>query len=121
MDNGIKNAVKITDKEAQYDEKAKHLLGQKIILVHILARTVKEFKGMKPQDIVSLIEGNPQIGIVPADPGMTNTMEDVESGRITGINTENSEINEGLIRFDIVFYVNMPSKMERKVCLHRWL
>ena len=110
MDNGIKNAVKITDKEAQYDEKAKHLLGQKIILAHILARTVKEFKGMKPQDIVSLIEGNPQIGIVPADPGMTNTMEDVESGRITGINTENSEINEGLIRFDIVFYVNMPSK-----------
>ena len=110
MDNGIKNAVKITDKEAQYDEKAKHLLGQKIILAHILARTVKEFKGMKPQDIVPLIEGNPQIGIVPADPGMTNTMEDVESGRITGINTENSEINEGLIRFDIVFYVNMPSK-----------
>jgi len=113
VDNGIKNAVKITDKEAQYDEKAKHLLGQKIILAHILARTVKEFKGMKPQDIVSLIEGNPQIGIVPADLGMTNTMEDVESGRITGINTENSEINEGLIRFDIVFYVHMKDVLSQ--------
>ena len=28
--------------------------------------------------------------------------------RIRGFNTENSEINEGMIRFDIVFYVRLP-------------
>ena len=117
MDSGIKNAIKITDKEAQYDEKAKHLLGQKIILAYILAKTVKEFKGIKPKDIVPLIEGNPRSSIVPADPGLTNTMEDGDSGKIKGINTENSEIKEGLIRFDIVFYVYMPSENGKKSSL----
>ncbi|MCB6936791.1 hypothetical protein LIZ60_16535, partial [Anaerobutyricum hallii] len=27
--------------------------------------------------------------------------------QVIGLNTENSEINEGMIRFDIVFYVRM--------------
>ena len=29
--------------------------------------------------------------------------------RVVGFNSENAEINEGLVRFDIVFYVRMPS------------
>ena len=40
MDTEIKNAVNATDKEAQYDERAKRLLGNKIILAHILVKTV---------------------------------------------------------------------------------
>ena len=31
-----------------------------------------------------------------------------------GLNTENAEINEGLVRFDIIFYVRMPSIVGRK-------
>ena len=30
--------------------------------------------------------------------------------RLVGLNSENAEINEGLIRFDIIFYVRMPSQ-----------
>lgn len=108
MDNKINNAVNITDKEAQYDEKAKHLLGQKIILAHILSNTVKEFKGINPEDIVPLIEGEPWIGVVPVEPGMTNTEKNIDGEMIIGINTENTEINEGLIRFDIIFFVRVP-------------
>lgn len=103
MDTDIKASVKATDKKAQYDNKAKQLLGHKIILAHILVNTVAEFKGMNPADIVQYIEGEPHIGSVPVDAGATN--QDTE--KIVGLNTENSEINEGMIRFDIIFYVRM--------------
>ncbi len=112
METDIKNAVQITDKEAQYDEKAKHLLGQKYILAYILTKTVNEFKGINPKDVVLYIEGEPLIGVVPVDPGMTNTVK--EGGqRIVGFNSENSEINEGMIRFDIVFYVRMKDGLSQ--------
>ena len=107
MDTEIKNAVSATDQDAQYDDKAKRLLGNKIILAHILVKTVDEFRGMNPKDVVSYIEGEPFISVVPVEPGLTN-MEKEESGqRIAGMNTENAEINEGLIRFDIIFYVRI--------------
>ena len=73
MDAEIKNAIRVTNKDAQYDEKAKRLLGHKYILAYILVNTVDEFKGMKPKDVVPYIEGEPLIGVVPVENGMTNT------------------------------------------------
>ncbi len=46
MDTEIKNAVNAADKDAQYDEKAKRLPGNKSILAHILVKTVDEFLGL---------------------------------------------------------------------------
>ncbi len=118
----------------QYDECAKRALGRKIILAHILVKTVDEFKGMKPADVAELIEGEPYINKVNVDPGFTNTLIDkgqheksqVHSERhkrksrktihektndihnhksIIGLNTEHQELNEGLLRYDIIFYV----------------
>lgn len=57
MNTETKNAILITDKDAQYDERAKRLLGQKSILAHILVKTVDEFMGMNPKDVISYIEG----------------------------------------------------------------
>lgn len=105
MNTEIKNAVTATDDKAQYDTSAKRLLGQKNILAHILVKTVDEFKGMNPKDIVPNIVGTPAISTVPIDPGLTNSVEKQTGERLVSFNTENGEINEGLIRFDIVFYV----------------
>ncbi len=105
MDTEVKTSIQATDKEAQYDASAKRLLGQKIILAHILVKTVDEFKGMNPQKIVSFIEGKPYISAVPVELGFTNKSDQKDGKRIVGFNTENAEINEGLVRFDIVFYV----------------
>lgn len=107
MNTELKNAVKAVDAKAQYDAHAKRLVGQKIILAHILKRTVDEFKGMKPEDIVECIEGVPYISTVPVEPGLTNKVRQENGQRIVGFNTENEEAGEGLIRFDIVFYVRM--------------
>ncbi len=116
MDTEMKNMVRASDKDAQYDEKAKRLLGHKYILAYILVNTVDEFKGMNPRDVVQYIEGEPLIGVVPVEPGMTNSQEDdpVKKGqRIVGFNSENAEINEGLVRFDIVFYVRMKDGLSQ--------
>lgn len=115
VDTEIKNAVNAADIDAQYDERAKRLLGNKIILAHILVKTVDKFKGMNPKDVVSYIEGEPFIGMVLVEPGLTND-ERVKNGqRIVGLNTENAEINEGLIRFDIIFYVRMKDGISQVI------
>jgi hypothetical protein len=96
LNTEITNAVKAADDKAQYDERAKRLLSQKHILAHILVKTVDEFKGMNPKDVVPYIEGEPKVGIVPLEPGLTNKDETLADGeRVVGLNTENSEINEG--------------------------
>ena len=115
MDTEIKNAVSAADKDAQYDEKAKRLLGNKIILANILVKTIDEFKGMNPKDVVSYIEGEPFISMVPVEPGLTNAEKEKAGQRIVGLNTENAEINEGIIRFDIIFYVRMKDGISQVI------
>lgn len=117
MNTEVKNAVIATDKEAQYDASAKRLLGQKSILAHILVKTVDEFKGMNPVDVVSYIEGQPYISAIPIEPGLTNMSSEKDGQRLAGFNSENAEINEGMVRFDIVFYVRMPSVKDGKAGL----
>ena len=75
MDADIKNVVRATDQDAQYDDKAKRLLGN--------------------------IEGEPFISVVPVESGLTNTEKEKAGQRIVGMNTENAEINEGLIRYAV--------------------
>lgn len=122
MNTAIANTVAATNDKAQYDEYAKRLIAQKIILAHILAKTVDEFRDMKPEDIVAHIEGDPKVGIVPVDPGMTNAARPTDAStpyvsdhRLAGLNTEHSEINEGMIRFDIIFYVRMKDGLAQVI------
>ena len=114
------------DPDSQYDQHAKFLLGHKIILAHILAALIEEFHGMEPKDILPYIEGDIHIGRVPIDPGKTNTVllsdadartdtntdtgNDTNSPRIIGLRNENSEPNEGLIYFDILFSLLLPNR-----------
>ena len=35
-------------------------------------KTVDEFKGMKPEDVVKYIEGEPSISVVPVELGLAN-------------------------------------------------
>ena len=115
MNTEIANAVNAAGDKAQYDIRVKRLLAQKSILAHILVKTVDEFKGMKPEDVVKYIEGEPSISVVPVEPGLANMEKtDATGQRIVGLNTENAKINEGLVRFDIIFYVRMPSIVGRK-------
>ena len=107
MNTEIKNSILTTDKDAQYDESAKRLLGQKSILAHILVKTVDEYAGMDPKEVVSYIEGEPFINTVLIETGLTNAVIKNDGSRVVGLNSENPELHEGMIRFDIIFYVRM--------------
>ena len=115
MDMEIKNAVNAADTDAQYDEKAKRLLGNKTILAHISIKMVDEFQSMDPKEIVSYIEGEPFISTVPVELGLTNAAKEKDRQRIVGLNTESAEINEGIIRFDIIFYVRMKDGISQVI------
>ena len=117
MDNELIYSADATYQKAQYDASAKRLLGQKIILAHIMIRVVDEFKGMDAETVASLIEGEPYISQVPVEPGLTNKeMTDAGTGeRIVGLNTENSEIDEGKVYFDIIFYVRMRDGLAKMI------
>ena len=91
MDKDIKKSISATDKDAQYDEKAKNLLGHKIILAHILVKTIDEFKGMNPK------------GMNPKD--AVQYIEKEQNGeKVIGLNTENSELNEGIAETIVKMY-----------------
>lgn len=113
MNTELKNAVMATDRDAQYDNSAKRLIAHKIVLAWILIRTVEEFKGMEPLEVAALIEGIPYISAVPVEPGLTNAVRFKNGKRLVGFNTENQEMNEGLVRFDIVFYVRMKDGLSQ--------
>ena len=106
-------AMQITDQEAQYDASAKRLLAQKYVLAHLLVKTVKEFREMDTKEIIPLIEGEPYVSAVPMDGGLTNREMKIHGSRIVGMNTEDMEKKEGMIRFDIIFYVRMKDGLSQ--------
>ena len=80
-------------------------------------KTVDEFKGMRPEDVVKYIEGEPSISVVPGEPGLANMEKtDATGQRIVGFNTENAEINEGLVRIGIT---NEIPEHDEKYEMHR--
>lgn len=112
MSTEQKNAVKAADAIPQYDMCVKRLLAEKNIIANILVNAVDVYKGMAPEDVVPYIEGEPYISMVPVEPGLTNAAREENGQRVIGLNTENQEIHEGLIKFDIIFYAWEPVKTD---------
>ena len=72
---------------------------------------------MKPEDVVKYIEGEPSISVVPVEPGLANMEKtDATGQRIVDFNTENAEINEGLVRIGIT---NEIPEHDEKYEMHR--
>lgn len=103
MTTKLKSTISAAETVQEYDQNVKDILAHKIVLAHILAGTVKEFQGMEPEEIVPFIEGEPEIGTVPVEPGLTNN-----PSKIQGSNIEDSVVNEGVVTFDVRFYVKFP-------------
>lgn len=100
----ISRKLSIADLKAAYDENAKWIFSEKIILAHLLHYTLPEYRGMTPDEVLLLIDGDPQISKISVNPGETNVPE------ITGDNTENTVPGEGSVTFDIRFHSWLPGK-----------
>ncbi len=131
----LADKLDIADLRAAYDENAKLLLAEKEILSHVLAHAVREYQGMKPEDILSLIEDSLQVSQNLVLPGHGRDAEDSTDGakqckvdnhkgkyrenilpEITGDREENTVPGEGSITFDIKFHTWL-SEMENSAKL----
>lgn len=100
----VADDIDATKENITLDRQIKVVLSNKPILARILSQCVKEFKGMDYDTIISCIEGEPEVGMVPVMPGITN----LKMSKISGGSTENPVPNEGTITFDIRLYVKIP-------------
>jgi hypothetical protein len=60
---------------------------------------------MPAREAEKYIEGDVYVNTVPIEPGLTNKAE--KGDKIAGLNTEDGEVHEGIIRYDIIFYVRL--------------
>ena len=113
MNQDLSHALFLTEGRALYDEAAKRLLSQKTVLAYILKECLPEYQDYTPEEIADrFIEGDPQIGeaAVHADEEIS---EWEKPERILGLNTEDTTVTEGMVRYDIRFKALLPKDPER--------
>ena len=94
-----------------YDESCKNILANKIILAWIMKSCMKEYKDCSIRDIADhYIEGIPEISQreVHWDEAPAS-----DPGKIRGENTEDKAVNEGNVRYDIMFRAILPQGQEK--------
>lgn len=98
--------------ERTYDKSAKNVLATRQFLAMILHERVPEFRPFSMEVIErDCIDGMPRIDEVLIDPGQTNRKRRPQ--KIRGLNTEQSDRDEGYITFDILFYAIVPGTQKR--------
>ena len=101
--------ISTAGEKAAYDNACKRLLANKIILAWIMKSCLEEYRDCGISEIASkYIEGEAQISEAAVYPD-----EEAESLQITGLNTEDSTINEGIVTYDIRFRAIVPGTGER--------
>lgn len=105
----------VLPEDMTYDKAAKEVLALRQILAPILKRLVPEFQTLSFDTIArDCIEGTPWVGTVPVAPGRTNrAFRRRVPKRIRGLQTEQSERDEGWITYDVLFYARVPDTEQR--------
>ena len=114
MNNLLETDLYVSGKEIQYDEHVKRLLSNKRILSYILIHTLEEYENMVVQDVIFLLDQRYESS-VPVDPGMTNKTVISEDKKITGLNTEDTVVNESLIRYDVFFCASKADESDHMI------
>ncbi len=113
IQESLRKSMIATDELQKYDKQAKKLLSSKAILAFIVKNLIPEYAELSVAGITSLIEGDVHVDSIPVDPGLTNHPGAGDYGNIRGLNTEQSEINEGVVFFDILFHILTPDLKSR--------
>ena len=105
IQTGLANSIAASDTKARIDAVAKKLIRHRIILAKILKECVEEFRGYE----LSFIEQNCFVGEEKV--GETPVDQDIPDADFTivGSNTEDVSDKEGVVRYDLIFDVIVPS------------
>ena len=102
INTNISNVVEGNANMSKYDAEVKKVLSDPQILAWILKYTTEEMKDYSIKQIISCIEGKPEIGNRYVRPGHYGKSVD-------GMNTEDSVPGEGKVIYDIRFRVILPT------------
>ena len=109
MKTHIATALEVAGDVAKYDEHAKNILSNRYILAWLLKSTAEELKDFPIEKIVTCIEGEIRISEIPVMPGGTTiNLQKKQTDAIIGSKTEDKVPHEGMITYDIRFYVILP-------------
>jgi hypothetical protein len=101
----LTKGIHTSDKKSSYDEACKRVLSEKRILAWIMKSCMKEYRESEIDEIAErYIEGTPSIETIPI--GID------ESGAIRGINSEDTSLYEGVVRYDILYTATIPGSDE---------
>ena len=93
-----------SDKKARYDTQALAILSQKKLMAKLLKEVVTEVKQYSVEEIETFIEGTPKVSEIGVHPN-TKLLQ-----KIVGKATESKLINEGVIKFDLWFNLDIPNE-----------
>ena len=85
-----------------------------VVLAWILKYSVEEFSEYEIEQIQDMIEGEPDISRIRLEPGLSAIplLHRFHKEKIDGLPMENRIREEGIIYFDILFYVRLPEEDE---------
>jgi len=107
MTNINKKITAMDNTKAMYDDVCKSLLKDKQIMARILKACVEEFSDCQLDDIIKYaFVGEVHVGSYPVD-------RDAVAPEVANEDTEDSVLNEGLIRYDLRFTVIVPNSEEQ--------
>lgn len=108
----LTNSLDNAKDKAKYDTQVKKILSDKYILAWILKYSVKEFREAEIEQVIPCIEGEPDIEVMPMNPGSK------KPDAIIGIATEDAVLHEGKVIYDIRFCVVTPTKIRVKMYMN---
>ena len=102
-----------TQSNARYDEAAKKLLGNKIVLAHILKACAAEYGACTVDEIAErYIQGEPQIGVVGVHKDESNVQ--ATSPVVSGATVEDGSLTEGKV-YSIWICTNPPKEFQNTI------
>lgn len=102
----VAQGLRATDDSAGYDAACKRVLSEKAILARIMKACLAEYQDCDVNDIAEkYIEGQPRVSTLPVLP-------DEEPSVITGMDTVDKSVREGMVTYDICFRATVPGSGE---------
>lgn len=102
----LANVLDAAREKSKYDKQIVKILSNKYILAYIMQGAVEECRCMSLEEIIPMIEGNPEIMSVAVHPGETAEV-------ITGDRNEDKVPGEGSIVYDIRFHAFIPQTKQK--------
>ena len=108
VQTGLADSIDISESKAKLDAVAKRLIRHKVILAEIMKACVEEFKDCDVKTIVDqCFVGDVRMDEIAVDQDALDA-----DRRVVGAESEDASVNEGMVRFDLVFEAKTPDTGE---------